>query len=516
MPAMVLRNRTRGRSRDGLLAVLPQRPTPLISASTTRLRVTNATLSPTDSGITSSPTPAGTSSTSTSTASTPVFSFTLVPDVQKCASSKVQWSYSGESDITISLLLVSPSEDGLGIILGSNLKATTGSFTWNANYTSGTYLLEATGPNIDTRSLPFSIGDAGSDPSCLPPGSASASLKSTSSSRAIKSFSPLLPGTTLSSTTSDQPALQTTVPPITPIDPKSEPVASVVTPTSIHTQSTQNTRNTQRTQSTQSTQSSQSGASTSGGSPTAGAEQSHTIPIAGIVVGGVAAVIVIVLACICLSTALRRRARNASSSSWRRSANWIGLPYDDDSSSTSGSSPTDEKSLEGSPTKPPAVLVRLEPNRRKPSALSIEPTPVTTTTTTSPQQVIQPEPLTPTPTKAAMDTGRADSPEMRRNSYRTRKPVPQLFPTGDEADAVLLVGELESPKEDRRSPTSAVPSSATSRMYRGRDSGYSVRSRSPIDKENARASSVIDPQLFGTGTKPMYSVVPAVPPLPSL
>ncbi|KAH9887309.1 hypothetical protein C8Q73DRAFT_260280 [Cubamyces lactineus] len=405
-----------------------------------------------DAGPAPSPTAVLTSTSTpspspTSAAPASFFNFISTPNVPKCARGKVEWSHSG-ADTTISLQLTSSSGNGPHVPLGSNLNVNADSFSWYANYTSGMYVMTATGPGIDVTSLPFQIV-------------------------------------------------------------KSEPVISASTYTSSDTQNTQNTQNTRSTQSTQ------SGASTSAAAPTGGAEQGHSSPMAGIIVGSVAAVIVIAIVGICVSALWRRRARNASvsrPSTRRRSANWIGLSYDDDDDfpDSSGSSPMDEKSLEGSVRKPPVALSRLEPNRRKPSTHSFTPIPVTTPT--SPLGM-QPDVLIPT--KTAMDAERADSPANRRNSYRTRKPVPQLLPAEDEAGEMLSAGELESPKEDGRSPTSAVPSSATSRMYRGRDSGYSARSRLSMDKENARASSVIDPQLFGACAKPMQSVVPAVPPLPS-
>ncbi|KAJ8482970.1 hypothetical protein ONZ51_g5025 [Trametes cubensis] len=469
-------------------------------------------------GATSTPTAVSTSTPRpsippASTTQAPFFNFISTPDVPKCSLSTVGWSYGG-GDTTIALRLVS-SGNGLEFPLVSNLDVTAQSFNWYTNYTSGTYAMTATGPDINVKSLPFQIGEPGSDPTCMLPGSASVSPRIASTSRPIDTSSPPSSseqGSTITfHATESSSTSQASAPPDIPSSAQtrprepSEPVTTTTAYTSTNAQSTQNT---------QGTQSGQSSAGASGVSSTAGAEQGHTSPIASIVVGSVAAVIVIVLTCICLSTALRRRARNASfsrPSTRRRSANWIGLSFDDDDGSpdTSGSSPVDEKSLEGSIRKPPVALARLEPNRRKPSTLSFTPIPVTTPTS---PLAVQLDPVTPT--KTVMDGRTADSPTDRRNSYRTRKPVPRLLPTEDEADE-LSARELESSKEDRHSPTSAVPSSATSRMYRGRDSGYSVRSRSPIDKENARASSIIDPQLFGVYTKPMQEVVPEVPPLPS-
>ncbi|KAH9849029.1 hypothetical protein C2E23DRAFT_936723 [Lenzites betulinus] len=243
---------------------------------------------------------------------------------------------------------------------------------------------------------------------------------------------------------------------------------------------------------------------------------------AGIVAGGVIAVVALLITVTVVFLCVRRgtcprlrrpRPRRPPPSP----------PMPDKASTWSGS----ENSLRAPPAPPHklrlsaiemprAALPRLEPNRRQPSVQLSSPA----------------TPLAPQPSPTSPKTY-AHSPTKPPSAYSTRKPTPSLDLL-EELSAGVGGGGGMSPGGESFEVSSPIPSSATSKMYRGRDSGTSYHTQPPSrmsyqtlamsrmsfgtqapseEAWRARASSVIDPHLFGA-VKTMHAVVPDVPPLP--
>ncbi|KAL7283950.1 hypothetical protein ACG7TL_001222 [Trametes sanguinea] len=248
-----------------------------------------------------------------------------------------------------------------------------------------------------------------------------------------------------------------------------------------------------------------SGATTSSTSSRAGA-------VAGIVVAAIAALITVAALVVCVRAVLARRMRRARPATRRQPETWLGLPASSDTTRTdSVSIPSiNEKGLLGSEKDTDATVpAPLQPNRRKPSVLAID------TAAAAPPQVKNEAPTLPVSGTEAREI-RGDSPTLPPSAYVTRKPVPPL-PSYESVDTTKPSSrDPRKSKDYDPSLASAVPSTATSRMYRTRDSGWSTSAESRFYRElgNARASSVIDPHLVGA-LKPMQnSMIPDVPPLP--
>ncbi|KAL1941853.1 hypothetical protein VTO73DRAFT_6853 [Trametes versicolor] len=236
----------------------------------------------------------------------------------------------------------------------------------------------------------------------------------------------------------------------------------------------------------------------------------HAAVVAGGIIIAVTVLILTIVTFVCFRTALCRRSRTAISLPRDKrpypSARWLGLssshsslqqPHEDPAPPVRESvkSPPRLSAIE----MPRSALARLEPNRRQPSMYI--PSPVATST-------FQPSPQ-------SSIAKRGDSPTSLASPYKTRKPVPRLdlVEDMDGASAVRGFASTGAPSPEITSP---VPSSATSKMYRTRDSGMSLRTEATSEREEAwraRASSIIDPHQFGA-MKTMHSVVPDVPPLP--
>ncbi|KAI8971267.1 hypothetical protein BD414DRAFT_223340 [Trametes punicea] len=287
-----------------------------------------------------------------------------------------------------------------------------------------------------------------------------------------------------------------------------------------------------------------------GASSSTGTGHGHAGVIAGCIVAGVVALITIVLLCLYFCSTLGQGEGRASLGR-RRSAKWFGLPPSDEASRTPSLSYTTEKAFLDSNETQDAVLPRLEPNRRQSRAYAIDTSavlpPQEGTSTTekafldsvdtqdavlprlqpnrraSPVYAIETSTVLPLQERTQADaparptvnpaTTRGDSPTLPPNPHVKRKPVSALLPSTLGADAGSPHESAESTKGYDSSLHSAVPSTATSQMYHIRDSAFSVRTRSYTENEDARASSVVDPHMFGA-MKPMQRVVPAVPPLP--
>ncbi|KAI0634723.1 hypothetical protein C8Q77DRAFT_649288 [Trametes polyzona] len=235
----------------------------------------------------------------------------------------------------------------------------------------------------------------------------------------------------------------------------------------------------------------------------------HAAVIAGGVIAAIAALILLGLAIFCFRTPPCRRRPPASSSKTRGkmpypTARWLGLSSSSNSLDTQlpVALPEPEKPRLSQIEMPRPALGRLEPNRRPPS--SYTPSPIST----SVAQV----------SSTASLPRRGDSPTSVAPSYKTRKPVPPLE-IGDSVDGWTAEQNGGDAGGFERDFTSPVPSSATSKMYRTRDSGVSAAVQTPASavgtevQWKARASSVIDPQILGA-MKTMHYVVPDVPPLP--
>ncbi|OJT08288.1 hypothetical protein TRAPUB_827 [Trametes pubescens] len=238
-------------------------------------------------------------------------------------------------------------------------------------------------------------------------------------------------------------------------------------------------------------------------------ENKHAAVVTGGIIISVAILILAVVTFLYFRTALCRRSRNAISLPREKrpyqSAHWLGLSSSHSSlQPEEGLAPPVRESIKPPPRlsaieMPRSALPRLEPNRRQPSMYI--PSPVTTST-------FQPSP-------GSSIAKRGDSPTSLASPYKTRKPVPRLdlVEDMDGVSAVQGFGSTGAPSPEITSP---VPSSATSKMYRTRDSGMSLRTEAASEREEAwraRASSIIDPHQFGA-MKTMHSVVPDVPPLP--
>ncbi|KAI9061618.1 hypothetical protein FKP32DRAFT_1678072 [Trametes sanguinea] len=377
-----------------------------------------------------------------------------------CAGTTIEWTYTGpESTITIAISDPSPPQGDAPV--GSphrvlaQVDATKHEWPWFVNITSAWYTMALLGGGVGAESAPFFVQNS-TNTSCLSSGGGSGQSSGVSSI-ASSSFTSLAASSTSSG-----------------ISPNS-------TGTTTTTSSSQHTR--------------------------AGV-------IAGAVVAGIAALIALVALAVCARTVLAQRARRSQPVGRRQPETWLGLP------AGSGTQRTDSVSIAStnekvpltpsgdSNTAPPAPL---QPNRRKPSVLAID---TSALNPTPPQEHAEALALPVPPTERG--DIREDSPTLPPSAYVTRKPVPPLPPY--ESLDHTKPSDVSSRKSKDYDPSlaSAVPSTATSRMYRTRDSGWSTGAESRFYRElgNARASSVIDPHLIGA-LKPMQNaMIPDVPPLP--
>ncbi|KAI0371400.1 hypothetical protein BV20DRAFT_1035375 [Pilatotrama ljubarskyi] len=394
-----------------------------------------------------------------------------IESVEICTPKVITWTYSGpDADIALSIaatpeLHVEPDLPFMPLAAG--IDAGQGVFAWESvKYPSGWYVLRASGSTVWAQSIPFPIY-VGKDVSCL------------------KNYT----SSTFSSTTS--------------------PVQSLVTGP--------NAANTRITTAAPSVAPSAPSAAKSTSGTVRGNKRASVI--AGGVIAGIAILGVAILAGICIRHSLCRRSRRSSAPRTRRtcrSGRWVGLSSSDINEESECGAPMDEPpSLPASTEKRASVTSRLEPNRRRPSMLFPEmatldplPPPGRDTLRLSTNRLSVP----------IVETRRGDSPTLPVSPYRTRKPVPPLDPLDDAPRT------KQPPTPSRGSQTTGFPSlnspvssSATSAMYRTRESAMSsTRTRPYGDGEEssvARASSVIDPGQFGA-MKTMYSLVPDVPPLP--
>ncbi|KAI0646646.1 hypothetical protein C8Q79DRAFT_682795 [Trametes meyenii] len=389
------------------------------------------------------------------------FVFTQIPPVvhaEACIASIVRWMYNGPSGALITLTVVFRSSDTISQIVATDIDATAGLFMWqDVGLSPGPYTMEALGSAISASSDPF-IVVGGKDPSCGELGN--------------PSFGPL---------PVESPALATTSAPSTRVM-SSAPAFSDI----------------------------QSSSTTPKWPPsTTAAFPTEAGLIAGSIVGGTSLLIMIILVCICLRAFVWRRVHTSLPPSVRHgqypAARWFGLSSSDIIMQTDS---VDETSSPASVEASGPVLPRLEPNRHQPF-------------TSFGEQISQSAPPRPQRDSLSMNaiaransiTRGRDSPTSPASPYRTRKPVPPLNLLPKTANgATPFTQDAWTPDGDSPGPNSAVPSSATSRMYRIRDSGASTQTRGG-ESGRARTSSVIDPGHFGA-VKTMHRVIPGVPPIP--
>ncbi|OJT08291.1 hypothetical protein TRAPUB_830 [Trametes pubescens] len=250
----------------------------------------------------------------------------------------------------------------------------------------------------------------------------------------------------------------------------------------------------------------------------------------GAIVGGIAGGVVFIVALIGICIYLALRGKAAPGYRWRsfttagraaRPAHWSGLSSHVDLSGQNPPSPPVADPIPTVPTvkdsTPLALLPRLEPNRRKPSvslsALSTAaiPPPTESTQRTAPvvpaiPAILLDKELPHRPTSYAV----AATPDRPRRS--------RTLDATDAASVIWLRRHSSmAPHTRRPSGASAVPSSATSQMYRVRDSMWAASQGSPESRERASPDtwSVHRGTRYHTRTTSMKEVAVDVPPLPS-
>ncbi|CDO70120.1 hypothetical protein BN946_scf184783.g4 [Trametes cinnabarina] len=235
--------------------------------------------------------------------------------------------------------------------------------------------------------------------------------------------------------------------------------------------------------------------------------------IIGLVVSSVAIISVAVLAAICLCSMRGQRARDTSHLVQRQSVQSFGNLSGGSTDRTTSVWSILEKiphPTDGA-VQPDAVLPRLSPNRRKPSIYAMD-----SDIAASIQDVMRLQ-AHANLEACPLDAARVDSPTLHSTSDFSTPPKSPVVPRKP-AFALLSPEEqsprkVDSPRSAKENPSTSLsrtPSTANSAMQHIWDSGFHVQRRSHLDLEVARASSVIDPHLFG-GAKSMHIVVPDVP-----
>ncbi|KAI9060939.1 hypothetical protein FKP32DRAFT_1678600 [Trametes sanguinea] len=239
--------------------------------------------------------------------------------------------------------------------------------------------------------------------------------------------------------------------------------------------------------------------------------------IIGLVLACVAILGVAVMISLCLRSMKSRREQPPTRSAGHDSAHWMGVASVESTHHTASIYSIPEKAPQTPDTgvQPAAVLPRLSPNRRLPScALDIA-------ASWPPQEMVR----TPTPEEldaGTMDAAREDSPTLPPPTPNlstppklhvvTRKPIPARF-SSHTMTTEHLSSKVDGPMTAKEVPSNTVsrsPSTANSAMQQIWESGFHVQRRSHLDRDMARASSIIDPHLFGEA-KTMHAVIPDVP-----
>ncbi|KAI0360341.1 hypothetical protein OH77DRAFT_674283 [Trametes cingulata] len=258
--------------------------------------------------------------------------------------------------------------------------------------------------------------------------------------------------------------------------------------------------------------------------PVTSTKQSHLGVFVGSAIGGVAVLAAILGACLYCSFRGKavpgyrwRSFKDDGKDVQRRSCPGLSS-YFNISSQRSAASPSEEAmaAVAGKDSVPLTMLPRLEPNRRKPSIATV---------TLLSEGLSKPEverSLPPTPCPAVRLDDELPLPPA---SYVAPSPAidrlrrSRTIDTFDSVSVIWLRRHSSVvPPTRRPSGTSAVPSSSTSQMYRGRDSMFSVATpRTPDVAERDspdRPNSSRNARLLGHPPS-MYETIPDVPPLPS-
>ncbi|KAI0674645.1 hypothetical protein C8Q78DRAFT_1076255 [Trametes maxima] len=389
----------------------------------------------------------------------------ILPSViytKACTSTIVGWAYNGpQTGALITLAAFVPGTDTIAHVVATDVDAATELFVWrDVDLLPGSYVMKASGSTISASSDLFTVA-GGEDPSCGEPGY--------SSLRSSRVASPELATTSTTST-----------PSISSLS--SAPAFSMT----------------------------QSSAAAGWPQPTTTPLPAKAGLIAGSVVGCMFLLVMSILAYVCLRASVWRRVRTSLPPSRGHggypTARWFGLSSTD---ITMQAGSVDEKSPLASTEVPRPALPQLQPNRLRLSTSFEEQ--VSAGVAPCPQR----DSLSMNAIARANSITRGrDSPTSPASPYRRRKPVPLLtLPPKTTMGPAPVTQDAQTPDGDSPGPNSAVPSSATSRMYRVRDSGTSTQTRGG-ESGRTRASSMIDPGQFGA-MKTMHSVIPDVPPMPT-
>ncbi|KAL1941855.1 hypothetical protein VTO73DRAFT_6855 [Trametes versicolor] len=249
----------------------------------------------------------------------------------------------------------------------------------------------------------------------------------------------------------------------------------------------------------------------------------------GAIVGGIAGGVVFLTALIGTCIYLALRSKTAPGYRWRsfttagraaRPARWSGLSsHVDLSAHNPPSSPLADATTPVPNPKDPtplALLPRLEPNRRKPSvSLSAIPTAAISPPIDSPPCTAPAVPPVPPMLLDKELPHRPISYAVAAVADRPRRP--RTFDAADAASVIWLRRHSSvAPHTRRPSGASAVPSSATSQMYRVRDSMWNASLSSPESRERASPDtwSVHRGARNHARTASTKEVAGEVPPLP--
>ncbi|KAL7280688.1 hypothetical protein ACG7TL_005627 [Trametes sanguinea] len=240
--------------------------------------------------------------------------------------------------------------------------------------------------------------------------------------------------------------------------------------------------------------------------------------IIGLVMASIAILSVAVMISICLRSMQGRRGRQSTRPADRHSAEWMDVSSAEDTHHTTSVWSIPEKAPQTADmtVQPAPGLPRLSPNRRLPSVCALD------LTTSEPSQDLARAPAPGAIEGSTLDAASVDSPTLPPPTPSlstppqlhvvTRKPVPARF-SSYTLVTELSSSEVDSPRSAKEVPSNTVsrsPSAANSPMQQMWESGFHVQRRSHLDREVARASSIIDPHLFGEA-KAMRAVIPDVP-----
>ncbi|KAI0371398.1 hypothetical protein BV20DRAFT_203577 [Pilatotrama ljubarskyi] len=257
--------------------------------------------------------------------------------------------------------------------------------------------------------------------------------------------------------------------------------------------------------------------------PPASPPRSHLGVILGSVIGGIA----VVVAILGVYLYLRLRGKAVPGYRWRsykdggksvQPRSWAGLSSHLNISNQRSAPCSSEEAatVAGKTSVQLTMLPRLEPNRRKPSIATVT---LLSEALSSPA-IEKSLPASPSPALRLDDELPPPPSSYVAPAPDARLRRPRTFDTVDSVSVIWLRRHSSAVTTPTRRPsgTSAVPSSSTSQMYRGRDSMWSMATpstpetpeRPSPDRAIARRSS----RALGH-TSPIREPIPDVPPLPS-